>query len=124
MRVLIVQLPVGVLDASVLLVGMNSTRPMLAMASHIPIITLTMDRHVPIVMLEDLTPVVSKAYLEVSEVLAIMKAGASREDTLPEERMPFPKARTRRRDEHRFSPDRQRRITAHGRPRFYRRQIG
>jgi hypothetical protein len=113
MQVLLIQMPVHVRDTAVVIAALDNARPRLAVAGLVPLL-----------MREDMNPVTLPGNLEVSDIVAIMKAGVSREYTPAEERMPFPKARTRRRDQHRFSTLRLRQFTAHGRPRFHRRQIG
>ena len=113
MRVLVIQLPVRIVDMSVLISGMDNARPRLVVAGLVPLL-----------MREDLSPVLPEVCPEVQETLAVMMAGASRKSFGHEERMPFPKARTRRHDQHRFGPNRLRQVTAHGRPRFHRRIIG
>jgi hypothetical protein len=113
MHVLIIQLPVRVVDMSALIVGVDNARTRMFTPALVPLL-----------MREDLSPVLTDACPEVLDVLAIMTALPSREHTEPQARMSFPKAGTRRRDQHRFSPERERQITTHGRPGFHREIIG
>jgi hypothetical protein len=112
MQVLLIQLPVSVVDLSRFIAMMGGVRS-----------GIVIGEVVPLVMSETLVPV---HYHDpgVLEALALMKTGAFKEVEENEVKMPFPKARTRRRDQHRCSQSRLRQITSHGRPRFHRRVIG